>query len=245
MMAVARPAIRHIASVDGDQHGAELRRIAIVDDNLHEADAMSEIVRDAGYESVILQPPFDDVQDLLVNVQRQASAAICDHRLRGRGRFTGAEAVACFTNVKFPALLVTQYIGSDADVSIRLWRHRIPVLLSRDEADSVRIAAGIEECIREIQGEYPRGRRPWRTMIQIDGTAEDTGERLVEARVLSWNPREVVRFPEALVPPDLRGLLVPDAYMFAMVNIGAERADDLFFYDFEAAPEPEGEESLG
>jgi len=221
-----------------------IQRIAIVDDNPHDADVMSEIVRDAGFEPVILKPPFGHVEDLLANVQLQANAAICDHRLRGQAHFTGAKAVAYFTEVKVPALLVTQYIDPDADLSIRLWRHRIPVLLRRDEADSDRITKGVEECISELHGEYPRGRRPWRTMIQIDGTAEDNGERVVEARVLSWNPHNVVRFPEELVPLELRDRLVPDAFMFAMVNIGAEKADDLFFYDFEAAPEPASEDSL-
>lgn len=223
----------------------KIQRVAIVDDNTNDADAMGELVRDAGFEPVVLKPPFGQVANLLRSVQQQADAAICDHRLRGRAHFSGAQAVASLVGQRIPAVLVTQYIDIDADVSIRLWRHRVPVLLSRDDADPDRIREGIGLCLREIQGEYLPGRRPWRTLIQIDGTAEESGEPVVEARILSWNPHKVVRFPSALVSPTLRDKITPGAFLFAMVNIGAEKAEDLYFHDFEAAPDPTPEESLG
>jgi hypothetical protein len=212
---------------------------------LDDADAMGELVRDAGFEPVVLKPPFGHVRDLLRNVRQQADAAVCDHRLRGLASFSGARAVASLVDEKVPAVLVTQYIDIDADVSIRRWRHRVPVLLSRGDADPDRIREGLGDCIREIRGEYLPGRRPWRVLIQIDGLSNESGERVAEARIPSWNPHRVVRFPLALVPPALRDRVVSDAFLFAMVNIGAEKAEDLYFHDFEAAPDPTPEESLG
>ena len=223
-----------------------ISRVAVVDDDSSQADVMSELVREAGYEPVILGTSFNHVNDLVVSVLEGADAAICDHRLRPRGfaQFDGAEAVAGLTNAGIPSLLVTQYVDIDADVSIRRWRRLVPVLLSRDDAYPERIVQGFGECVREISGEHLPGRRPWRTLIQIDGTDEESGEKVVDAHVPSWNPYEAVRFPAALVPSSLQGLLTPGTCLFAKVNIGAERSQDLYFFDFEPAPEPEGEDAL-
>jgi len=223
----------------------DIHRVAIIDDKPSDADYMGELVRDAGYDPIVVPRPFGDLMALISTLRGQADAVVCDHRLRGLAPFSGAEAVARFVELHIPAVLVTQYVDIDADVSIRRWRQRIPVLLSRDEADSDRIRQGLMECAREIHGEYPPGRRPWRTLIQVDGMAEDSGEEVVEARVLAWNPLEVVRFPSSLVPPELRRSLAEGSCLFAKVNIGAEAAEDLFFEDFEPAPDPVEEESLG
>lgn len=228
---------------------ADIQRVAIVDDKPHDADYMGELVRDAGYEPIILPLPVGDLADMVAAIKNQADAVVCDHRLGGLAPFSGAEAVARLVESHIPAVLVTQYVDIDADVTIRQWRHRVPVLLSRDDADSDRIRQGLTACAREIRGEYLPGRRPWRTLIQIEGTAEDSGERVVEVRVFAWNPLEVVRFPASLVPPQLqerlKGRLTEGDCLFAKVNIGAERAEDLFFQDFEVAPDPVTEESLG
>jgi CheY-like chemotaxis protein len=224
----------------------EIRRVAVVDDDPSQADVMGELIRDAGYEPIILGPRFERVEDLVGKVRESADAAICDHRLRPRGyaRFDGAEAVASLVDMRIPSLLVTQYFDIDADVSIRLWRHRVPVLLSRDDADPDRIVQGFGDCVREIRGEHLLGRRPWRTLIQVDEVADESGERVVDAHIPSWNPHQAVRFPAALIPPPLQAHLAPGAFFFARVNIGAERAADLYFSDFESAPDPEPEDVL-
>ena len=190
-----------------------IRRVAIVDDNLHDARVMRELVLDAGFEPVVLDSPFGEVHDLLRRVGERADAAVCDHRLRGLARFTGAQAVASLVAQNVPALLVTQYVDTDSDVSIRRWRYGVPVLLDRDDADPDRLRQGMDDCAREIRGFYVPGRRPRRTLIQIDEISNETGERVVDTRVLSWNPHKVVRFPLSLVPSDLRRLVARGAVL--------------------------------
>jgi hypothetical protein len=56
---------------------------------------------------------------------------------------------------------------------------------------------------------------------------------------------KVIRFPLSLVPDELRDQVVQDGHLIAMVNIGAERSEDLYLHSFEAAPEPALEDSLG
>jgi CheY-like chemotaxis protein len=227
--------------------GTEIRRIAVIDDDPSEADVMSELIREADYEPMIIRGPrFKRVKDLIAKVRESgADAAICDHRLEPRGyaMFKGAEAVAALIEESIPSLLITQYI-IDADVSIRLWRHRIPVLLRRDDIDPDRIIQGLNECMQEIRHEHLSSRRPWRTLIQVDETNEESGEVVVDVHIPSWNPHQAVRFPAELIPQPLRENLAPGACLFAMVNIGAERAEDLYFFGFESAPEPEPEDVL-
>jgi CheY-like chemotaxis protein len=222
-----------------------IHRVAVVDDDPSQADVMSELVRDAGYEPIILGPRFEGIEDLVATVRDNADAAICDHRLRPRGfaSFDGAAAVASLIDARIPSLLVTQYIDMDAGVSIRRWRHRVPVLLSRDDADPERIVQGFGDCVREIRGEHLSGRRPWRVLIHVDETREESGEQVVDAHIPSWNPHEAVRFPAALLQP-LKVNLVPGTLLFAEVNIGAEQPEDLYFTHFELAAEPESEDVL-
>jgi CheY-like chemotaxis protein len=225
-----------------------VRRVAVVDDDPSQAGVMSELVRDAGYEPIIIPhgPPYEHASELVGKVVATADAAICDHRLRPRGfaLFDGAEVVAGLVDLHVPSLLVTQYIDIDADVSIRRWRHRVPVLLSRDEADPERIVQGLGECMREIHGELLSGRRPWRSLIRVDAISQESGEEVVDAHIPSWNPHEAVRFPLALMPESLRSDLEAGVCLFAKVNIGAERAEDLYFFDFEPAPKPEREDEI-
>src|SRR5882762_2661615 len=103
--------------------------------------------------------------------------------------------------------------------------------MSRDDADAERISQGLGDCVREIRGEHLPGRRPWRALIQIDSLDTASGEDVVDARIPSWNPNEAVRFPTALIPEALRSTLAPETFLFAQVNIGAERAEDLYFFD--------------
>jgi CheY-like chemotaxis protein len=221
-----------------------IHRVAIVDDDPSQAEVMSELILDAGYEPIILGPRFERVDELVSKIRQSADAAICDHRLQPRGfaGFNGAEAVAALFEVSIPSILVTQYIDIDADVSIRLWRRHVPVLLSRDEADPDRILQGLDECVRELRGEHLTSRRPWRALILVDEMNQESGEKVVDAHIPSWNPHQAVRFPAALVPPGLS--LAPGACLFAKVNIGADRAEDLYLFDFERAPEPEPEDVL-
>lgn len=218
----------------------QIHRIAIIDDDAFQADVMSELVSDAGYVPVIVGPKFLHVKDLVAQVRDSADAAICDHRLRPHGfaQFDGAEAVAALIENSVPSLLVTQYIDIDADVSIRRWRHRVPVLLSRDDADPDRIVQGFDECMQELRGNHPSARRPWRTLIQVDETNQESGELVIDAHIPSWNPHQAVRFPVALVRPELQSRLLRGVCLFAKVNIGADRAEDLYLYDFELAPDP-------
>lgn len=224
-----------------------IERVAIIDDDQHEANVMSVLVEDAGFKPKILENRFDSPRELAEAIRNEAQAAVCDHRLRHHdyARFDGAALVAQLYELRIPSLLVTQFINIDADVSIRRWRHRVPALLRRDEADSERIRQGLMVCFQELAGNPPPDRKPWRTMVRVEGIGRESGEDVIDAIVPSWNPREAVRFPCSLLPTQLRGDVQEGFRLLARVNIGAKDATDLFLYDFERAPEPDSDNGLG
>lgn len=221
--------------------------IAIVDDDTTQSKATAWEIEDAGYKILLLdEGHFYNVNELVALIRENAQGAVCDHRLSNSGfaNFYGAELVAALYDLKFPSLLITQYTEMDTSFSIRKWRHKIPVLLSREEADASSIAKGIEDCTSELAGKIPSTRKSYRTVVRITNIDEESHERVVDAFVPGWNPYKAVRFPASLVPENLMDALKPNVCLFAHVNIGAEKSDDLYFEKFELAPEPDEDDGL-
>jgi hypothetical protein len=223
------------------------KTIAIIDDDTKQSKAISWEVEYAGYKTFLLdEGHFYNVNELVSLITNKAEGAVCDHRLSNSGfaNFYGAELVAALYDLQFPSLLITQYTEMDTSFSIRKWRHKIPVLLSRDEANASSIAKGIEDCISEFCGRVLSTRKPYRTIVRIINIDEESHELVLDAFVPGWNPHKAVRFPASLVPEDIREALKPNVRLFAQVNIGAETSDDLYFKNFELAPEPDKNDGL-
>jgi hypothetical protein len=125
-------------------------------------------------------------------------------------------------------------------MDIRPYRKKIPVLLSKDEVDSESLLVALGQCKAELDGNVPTSRRPQRTLVRIDDVTQD----LVVAFVPGWNPNQAVRFPRCVVPEPYRSALQPDDRFFTNVNIDAEKADDLFFENFEPAPTVSPEDDI-
>lgn len=230
---------------------SQIEKVAVVDDDQTEAQLMSEIVQEAGFLPVPVLATertdrFDNPSVLAAVIQDRAEAAVCDHRLRplGYASFDGAQLVAELLVRKIPAVLVTTYLDIDADVSIRRWRDKIPVLLSRDEADPEHIREGLEACLSEIAGAVLAGRRPRRALIRVVDVTQESSETVVDAIVPQWNPNKGVRFPVTLLPRELHSEVAPGIRLLADVNIGARKAEELFFGNFDLAPEPARENDV-
>jgi len=109
----------------------EIRKIAIIDENKNEAEMAKSEVRAAGFEPLVINGHFDEVEDLTSTILGKAQGVLCGHRLShsGLADFPGAKFVAHLYDLKVPAILVTQFADIDNGVSIRNWRDKIPVLL--------------------------------------------------------------------------------------------------------------------
>jgi hypothetical protein len=220
--------------------------IAIVDDEQDLATVTGWDVEAAGFESFIVKDFFTEVDVLASHIEKNAQGALCDHRLANYGRtnFSGATLVAELYDRKIPSILITQYTAIDANVSIRKSRRKIPVLLSRDEANAATIKKGIEDCVLELDGTVPITRIPHRTLLNITHITNESNEKVIDVIVPSWNPHKAVRLPASLIPQELHSELVVDRWLFADVNTGAEKSDDLYFERFELTPEPDEDDGL-
>ena len=233
-------------------------KIAIVDDEQLARETLAETLQLVGFETFIVEveESFTDVNTLAEHIQANAQAVICDHRLSDRGlaQFTGAELMPSLYNKQFPSLLITQYTDRDINDSIRKYRDKIPIVLERDELvdlhdiDTIgnKIKRGFETCSQEFQKIMSSIRRPHRTFVQIVSISNG----LVDAFVPSWNPYHAVSFPLSLIPDEFSYNIASrlnqkdDAWLIACVNTGAEKADDLYFTKFEAAPELDDNDGL-
>jgi hypothetical protein len=229
---------------------APRRRVAIIDDDQEEVYWMRGEVEEAGYEPVPFVDLAPTVEALVKEVQnRGVAAAICDHRLsvKATAHFWGAEAVAALIKSGIPALLVTRFADVDSNLGIRQFRRDVPVVLSKDELTGEAVAAGIQTVSAEIADNYSPERVSYRTLVQVVGYSSESEQPMVEAILPSWRPRQAVRFPASLIPAGLQPHSEdewPGTCYIAWVNIGAEEAEDLYFYDFERAPDPDPEDGL-
>ncbi len=227
--------------------------VAIVNDDETYQDSWSLQVAEAGYQPYIVRRPanraFRSIGELADEVEQHALFAVFDHRLapKGLAQFTGAETIAAlYDRHRIAPLLVTTWEKQDADTTIRLHRKKVPVLLSAQDFDDPEIIRTcFEACAREVHsGEVPLERRAWRTAVQIEDRDDNSKIKVVDALIPGWNPEVKVRFPLDLITPELQHLALAGQVFFALVNTGASREEDLFFSDFELAPEADPNDGL-
>jgi hypothetical protein len=222
--------------------------VAIIDDDPNAAAVTQMAVEDAGLQTWLVQrdPRIQKLTKersmklIAQNILQKAEAAVCDHRLRPQGfaKFDGAELVAFLISKSLPAVLISQFVDQDYDVSIRHWRAKLPSVLSRDEFRADTFAAALEICRSEIRGEVTPQRRRHRVLIKIVDIQNEANQKVVDAIIPSWSRKAAVRFPFAIVPCRLHPRLKTNSYLIAQVNLGASRPEDLFFDKFEKPPNP-------
>ena len=226
-------------------------RVALVDDDPAERDALSVQLEDAGFEPIVVDSLNLTVDSAVEQLRTIAVAAVCDHLLspRGLANFTGAELVAGLYDRQFPAVLLSGYLQNDQDGVIRRYRDKIPVLLSRKETSSRYLKDGITTCLDEISGDVNPERLGMRSLIRVVERRRENNDDIVNVIVPAWNQEESVRFPTSLLGEFVTmlpesGEVQPRLYFIGTVNIGAESAGDLYFTAFELAPELRDDDGL-
>ncbi len=211
--------------------------VAIIDDDTEAAKTVSYAVEDAGFAAWIFADKGQTVASAVDKIRDHAEAAVCDHRLSplGLANFDGAELAAQLILNKIPAVVISQFVSQDYDVSIRRWRETVPSVISRDECRAETIRDALELCRREINGEIVSARRKHRTLVRIADIQNEANELVIDAIVPAWNRQRAVRFPVALMSPDLQKEVRTGMYLIGYVNLAAGQPEDLFFAQFERA----------
>ena len=79
----------------------------------------------------------------------------------------------------------------------------------------------------------PATKRLWRSLVRV--MARDPRQPLAYVTIPGWNPGQVVELELSRVPQKLRPRFKAGARLHARVNVGAERADDLMFAEWESS----------
>lgn len=227
-------------------------RVGIIDDRPDDLLTLEGELEEAGHDVVAREVPLQDLGELVGWLSDQnVEALVCDQRLSAGAYapFAGAEAVAeVIETLHVPALLVTSYIDTTEVISIRRWRARVPVLISKSQLSPETINTGFAEARAELEGQLPTSRIPRRTTVHVEGVYEQGPDLVVEAIIPGWDPAEAVTFPLDLVDDDDLKKAVHKGqieWLIALVNVDAQRSDELYFQDFEPAPDPVLPEGIG
>jgi hypothetical protein len=148
--------------------------------------------------------------------------------VRGYAPFNGAELVAAMNLRYRPAVLCTAWEEAGVD-EIRLFRKHIPCLLKPDELGPESFQRAMELCINEFEGRLQPSRHPSRTLVRV----EEVNEGYAFIVLPGWNPYQVIKLTLKAISADVRPYVEMGARLHAMVNIGADRHEELYFDQWE------------
>jgi CheY-like chemotaxis protein len=205
-----------------------LRSVAIVDDNADSRESFSYTVEDAQLRPVLAEGPLGSLDAFTPHLE-SADVLLSDYELRAKNyaKFTGAELVAQRQRHGQPAILCTKYEKPQVE-RIRPHRRWIPVLLAPDDLDPDSLLTAIETCAGEIAGRFSPERRPYRALVRfVEPDPESPGRFFVE--LPSWQPSILVPIHLSDLPADVAAAAIPDYRCHAIVNLGSERYEDVYF----------------
>ena len=123
--------------------------------------------------------------------------------------------------------------------AIRPRRRIIPVILKPADLSAESLTSAFSTCINEFAGQFSAPRKPWCTQIRVEGGEKLADEQLrLNVVISSWDPSIGLSFDvpiannpalEYLSQCIQRGDI---GRVYGMVNIGADRADDVFIHDW-------------
>lgn len=226
-----------------------INNVAVIDDVPDAALAIIHALEDVDIKAFLVEQ-CDSAEELVQNIIDTSDAAIFDHRLSygGFANVTGAELAAMVIRKGHPAILVTQYMDQEADVSIRKHREDLPIVLRRQDADEPHeIMAAFQRCIDEMKNGPVGPRTPQRTLLKVQDVVQlGAGETVIDATVHGWKSQQsAVRFPRSLMPEAMWGRIAKGISLAVTTNIRADEQGELYFKNFEILEEPDPEDGLG
>jgi CheY-like chemotaxis protein len=207
-----------------------IQQVLVVEDNPSAREGYQYTLEDMDLEPVLETGPLRDIVDYVASATERCDAAICDHHLAesGYADFNGARFVAEMNSRQRPAVLCTAWEEAAVD-EIRLFRRNIPCLLKPSDLDPENLRHALELCIDEFHGRFRPSRYPSRTLVRVEDVDRDNAYVILPG----WNPQEVIRLPLRAISTDVNSSITVGARVHARVNIGAERQEELYFYQWE------------
>lgn len=189
---------------------------------------------DLGTEEV--EGPILDVQTLANMFDSAHDAVICDFNLKVKNysAINGDVIVSGLYQKHVPVVLCTR--ADHLPEAIRRRRRYIPVVLAPTNLSPDALVSAFKICVEEFKGDFSSVRKPWRTIVRIEGGEKLGSDDLlqVNAVIPEWDPSTLLNFEwivgdnEALKKVR-NGIAHGDIVrVYATVNVGAGGSDDLF-----------------
>lgn len=213
-----------------------INKVRLIDDDHGVRQSYKFQVEELNIDTEEVFGPISDMSSLLRTVDQNSDAVICDFNLKVKNYSTinGDEIVSGLYQRNIPVVLCTR--ADHLPEAIRRRRRYIPVVLAPANLSPDSLVNAFEVCIDEFKGRFSSFRKPWRTMIRIEGgdVLEGLGLLRVNAVIPEFDPSTLINFEwdmsdnEALrkVRDGIEhGEIVR---IYATVNVGADGTDELF-----------------
>lgn len=212
--------------------GRTLNRIAIVDDFQQVREGYAESIQDLEVEPKLISKIGGPIKDTWNAVFGDCDAIITDLKLKSSGYSPeNGGALAMEGRLRsIPTVLCT----SCPDVSPLITRHErryIASILASASFELEDVIHGFELALAEIDGDYLPERRPWRTQIEVVERDKDADYLILS--VIGRSPDETVKVYLDEFPAELRSDLKTGKLLHAVVNVGADSPEDLYFVEWE------------
>ncbi|MCW8922749.1 MAG: hypothetical protein OQK69_03850 [Gammaproteobacteria bacterium] len=223
-----------------------MKKIAIIDDDEETRETAAIDVDDMGLEPVLIVGEGLSIDDIIQQIQAEkVDAIISDHRLSpgNLSNFTGAEILSKLYTLKFPSLLVTQFLDIEGDVGIRKYRDKLPSVIGRGDQSPELIVKLLEASKYEIEKGRPVHRQPHRAIIRVEKFSNEDDCDVIDGVITTWSNDTAVRFPvdslsaeiKSEIQSEIKGNKKPR--LMAFVNTGGNTAQELFVTDIHLAPD--------
>jgi hypothetical protein len=217
-----------------------LERVQLIDDEPSVRSGYHYAVEELHLAPTEVLGPIPNLQALLSSFNQQHDAVICDYNLKTKNysTFNGDELVAKLYENGYPAVLCTRF-NDQLPEAVRARRRMIPVILKPTELSAESLTAAFTTCIEEFAGHFSAPRKPWRSQIRVEGGELLAGDQLrLNVVISSWDPSIGLSFDVPIAKnPALEYLSQcvqrgDIGRVYGKVNIGADRADDIFIHDW-------------
>lgn len=213
-----------------------INKVRLIDDDHGVRQSYKFQVEELDIDTEEVFGPISDMSSLLRTVDPDSDAVICDFNLKVKNysSINGDEIVSGLYQRNVPVVLCTR--ADHLPEPIRRRRRYIPVVLAPANLSPDSLVNAFEICIDEFKGRFSSFRKPWRTMIRIEGgdVLEGLGLLRVNAVIPEFDPSTLINFEWDMSDNEAlrkvrEGIEHGDIVrIYATVNVGADGTDDLF-----------------
>jgi hypothetical protein len=214
-------------------NGHRVRSVLVVDDNPSVRETYAYAIEDLRLQPVYEDGPLESVEGAIKMLMKKADALVCDYHLRKKNysRFNGDDLVVESYKIGFPSILCTSY--NDFEVTLMRQKRRfIPALVKADDLSPEMIAKAFTRCVDEHKGIFDPSRRPWRTLVRVEEVF--ASDEYCYVVIPAWSAERKIRLLLKDLPLRLRRGAKQGARFHAQVNVGTQKAEEIYFAAWEA-----------